>query len=624
MREIGTVISSSNGTAMVQVPRTSSCEGCYGKECDCDEAIFVTATDPLNAPRGAKVEVNIQSGKMFSTVLVVFWLPLLFGLAGFFAVYFASLKLSGEPSEGLGILGAVIGAALSIPLILWTEKRTKKNRGFVITKILSMLLAFFLFQACGDSDSSSAVDGDKDLAPDGDVQETEQESNLEEESETETPLYRSNDGFIRDRQGRALLLRGVNLVHDYVKDMEDAEAGSTRTALGYIADSGLNAIRFVVDWNNIEPERDHYNEEFINRAVTAIRQATDEGLYVFLDMHQDLFGVGFGGGAPRYACDEAYYQSWQSVEPWFFNYFTTEVKACFDKLWSDEDLQARHTAAALKIVERIADQDLFIGFDPINEPAAGNTSYADFERVKLFNFYRSYSEALGKVAPGRLTFFEPCVATFNTKLDASFSGPLTDFEGVFAPHYYNASVEMKKQYDGKPEPDIKAAGAAAAIAERMGVPWMYGETGGTMETPNLDEFLFVLFGLLDQHMAGATLWLFKPGEEGFGLLNKSTGKWNGYAKAFLRPAPSAVAGTPKAFSWNYDTLTFSLTWKEDPKAGDTELLLPAWVRKVGYTLTVDGVETLPVYDSKDRRLLVSGGKGGTRTLTLVAKAAYPD
>lgn len=60
---------------------------------------------------------------------------------------------------------------------------------------------------------------------------------------------------------------------------------------------------------------------------------------MIIDMHQDLYGVGFGGNGVFYwVCDESLYESYELTEPWFVNYFTPEVQACFDVFWCDPDL----------------------------------------------------------------------------------------------------------------------------------------------------------------------------------------------------------------------------------------------------------------------------------------------
>jgi len=48
--------------------------------------------------------------------------------------------------------------------------------------------------------------------------------------------------------------------------------------------------------------------------------------------------------------------------------------------------------------------------------------------------------------PGRLFFIEPSV-TFSASWSCALPGPARDFKAVFAPHYYNPSVEMDRLWD---------------------------------------------------------------------------------------------------------------------------------------------------------------------------------
>jgi hypothetical protein len=73
---------------------------------------------------------------------------------------------------------------------------------------------------------------------------------------------------------------------------------------------------------------------------------------VVLDMHQDIYGEGFGGdGAPRWTCDESHYQKFTPTEPWYTNYVDPEVVACVDGFWQSETLRAHFHRAGVSVVE---------------------------------------------------------------------------------------------------------------------------------------------------------------------------------------------------------------------------------------------------------------------------------
>src|SRR5688572_2330687 len=115
------------------------------------------------------------------------------------------------------------------------------------------------------------------------------------------------DGFIRTADGRALVLRGVNL------------AGRNRWPpyfdfhgpddfLRVRRDWAMNSIRLITTWAAIEPVRGRYDEAYLDALAERVVWAGQAGLYVIIDLHQDVFGEGFGGdGFPRWTCDETRY-----------------------------------------------------------------------------------------------------------------------------------------------------------------------------------------------------------------------------------------------------------------------------------------------------------------------------
>ncbi len=340
-------------------------------------------------------------------------------------------------------------------------------------------------------------------------------------------------------------------------------------------------------------------------------------------MHQDMFGRGFDGdGAPYWACDQSYYDSYQPNPMFILNYFSSQVKACFHKFWTTPALRHSQESAARAAAERIAGYDHVLGFDTFNEPSFGTTSITTFERSALMPFDEEFAARVGEAIPGRAFFFEPTF-TFTVTRACAFDGPVTAFTGVFAPHYYNPSVELSHLWDGNVA-DVQAVVALAAqTAERLQVPWLLGEMGGAKDTPNLSDYLFTLYRELDQQMAGALLWLYQRGDNGFHLIDQATDDWTPHARAFLRPVPSLVAGTPTAFTWDYDNGLFQFSWDADPQAGETEIVLPAWVREVGFEVSVNGVPTTPVLNARGNRLRIAASRPGPIVLDMRVNGQYP-
>lgn len=392
----------------------------------------------------------------------------------------------------------------------------------------------------------------------------------------------------------------------------------------HIADSGFNAVRLVIEWYQIEALQGVYDTAYLELLRQHVQWADEAGLFVFVDMHQDMFGRGFNGdGAPYWACDQSYYDSYHPDPVFFLNYFSGQVRACFQKFWTTPALRRSQETAAQAAAERIAGYDHLIGFDTFNEPSFGTTSIASFERSALMPFHEEFAAVVGKAIPGRAFFFEPAL-TFTGLRQCAFEGPVTAFTGVFAPHYYNPSVELAQLWDGNEDEVHDIVTLAADTAQRLQVPWIFGEMGGSKLTPNFSEYLFTLYRELDQRLAGAFLWLYQKGDNGFHLIDQSTNDWTPHARAFLRPVPSLVAGTPTAFSWDYANGIFQFSWTADPQAGETEIILPAWVVEVGFEVGVNGAPTSPMLNPRGNRLLIAASSPGPMTIEIHVNGGYPE
>jgi len=138
------------------------------------------------------------------------------------------------------------------------------------------------------------------------------------------------DGAVRDAEGRTLVLRGVNLgaVHrnaPYTDELVPADYERLR------AEWGFSAIRFLITWAAVEPSPGTYDDAYLDWVAERMAWADAAGLAVIVDMHQDVFGEGFGfAGAPRWACDASRYDAFVRQEPWSVNYAEPNVMACFD------------------------------------------------------------------------------------------------------------------------------------------------------------------------------------------------------------------------------------------------------------------------------------------------------
>ncbi|MBR7146593.1 MAG: SoxR reducing system RseC family protein [Oscillospiraceae bacterium] len=116
-----------NGRAEISVPRKSACghdcEECAG--CGVSgSSVRAVASNPIGARVGDKVVVESSSKKLYGMILIVYMLPLLFFLVG----YFASAAL---PSEGLRYAVAIAAFLLGILPAIAYDRKEKRSGGMV-------------------------------------------------------------------------------------------------------------------------------------------------------------------------------------------------------------------------------------------------------------------------------------------------------------------------------------------------------------------------------------------------------------------------------------------------------------------------------------------------------------
>ncbi len=183
------------------------------------------------------------------------------------------------------------------------------------------------------------------------------------------------DRLFIDQHGRQVLLNGVNLVN---KNPEEGYIGPEGVEeFKNFRKWGFNVIRLGVIWDGLEPEPGVYNEAYLKKIEEQIEWAKDNNLFVFLDMHQDLFSVKFSDGAPEWATlDEGEEHITGAV--WSDSYLISPaVQKSWDNFWANKPVsdgmgvQDHYAKAVQHLAKRYINNPAVIGFDIMNEPFAG-------------------------------------------------------------------------------------------------------------------------------------------------------------------------------------------------------------------------------------------------------------
>lgn len=188
--------------------------------------------------------------------------------------------------------------------------------------------------------------------------------------------YIQVDGTIlRDAEGRMLILRGLNYVN---KDKDNNFLNLTKDeAFVNMKKWGYNATRLGVNWSALEPKPGEYDTTYLKDLDKRLQYAKQHGIYVILDMHQDLYSIKFGNGAPLWATlDEGKPHITGGI--WSDAYYISPaVQTSFDNFWKNTPVanglgvQDCYINTWQMLAKRYKNDRNIIGFDVMNEPFIG-------------------------------------------------------------------------------------------------------------------------------------------------------------------------------------------------------------------------------------------------------------
>jgi endoglycosylceramidase len=394
-----------------------------------------------------------------------------------------------------------------------------------------------------------------------------------------------------DAVGRVALHRGMNVSGD-AKYTADHLPALSDTSIQTMLDAGITFARVLTFWDAVEPEEGAYDEAYLAGLDALLGRLDAAGLTVMLDMHQDVWGVGFGGdGAPRWTCDEALYESFEPPSgSWYLAYLSDEVQACFDSFWADPGLQEQFAAAWARLAEIGRRHPSVAGYDLLNEPFWGTSTQEEFEEVLLPAFYERVAAGIRAVDDERCDFGpwrRPCrflalePSTQANILPSRLVFP--DLDGlVFAPHFYPLYAEEGTGFDGDLTHEIEHLEEIIAHGQDQGVPVLLGEFGIFSTHGTEEAYVRGLLDTFESHAAGTAYWSWDP-HDTYGVLTPEDEP--GYLlPAWYRPYFSALPAANLAIEPLADGMRARFT----ATAGDRVVaMVPA---ACAATTTVEGAE----------------------------------
>jgi len=193
--------------------------------------------------------------------------------------------------------------------------------------------------------------------------------------------------------------------------------------------AGFNSIRLAVTWESLEPVPGVYDATYLSRLSQIVSWADEQGLYVFLDMHEDLFSrhvaprkgtIGLPplltpssgqDGAPRWATITG---GWPSLAPFGIGQANPAMLVAFQGLWSNKvipgipqgaapgpGLQDHFIGALAALARTFANCTTVAGLELMNEPQQGTTlDWTIASRDFLYPFYSRVAQAITGVRDG--------------------------------------------------------------------------------------------------------------------------------------------------------------------------------------------------------------------------------
>lgn len=395
-----------------------------------------------------------------------------------------------------------------------------------------------------------------------------------------------------NESGREIILHGVNVL------CREANLGhfypDFENAFPFFKRMGFNLLRFGIFWHGVEPQPGVYDEAYLDRVKEIVNLAESQGIYIILDMHQDLFAQKFGDGAPDWACLDEGLPHPENCTIWCNAYLESDaVIRAADNFWANapaEDgvgLLDHYSAMWEKIAETFDDCSNVIGFEPMNEPFMGSIAreafgiatqkmmeknlafdlakpetisleeqvtfmgivserFLEFDRTTLMEFYRRMQSAVRKhsdkpIVTGGNIYCSTNIPTGIERLD--------DGKQIYAPHGYDSVVDSDR-YESFSKTNVEMLYAEKRRGQdRLKLPNIAGEWGAFPSAEFTNDLIRHMNGIIEKYLWGSAYCEYRPGMESD--LNFTS---------LCRTYPAETAGMLDGYHYDESTHHFEMTF----------------------------------------------------------------
>lgn len=427
--------------------------------------------------------------------------------------------------------------------------------------------------------------------------------------------------IIQDQLGRQLILHGLNTSSSSKADPERLPWIKELDVEREYNEFGFNFVRYLILWDAIEPQKGVFDYNYLAKVEERVNWYTSRGMYVMLDMHQDLYSIKFGGdGAPEWAIrtDGAKPIDFGEDTPWWLKNIDARVVNSWINFWSytkHKDLQDHYLMAWQEVVKKFKDNPYVIGYDIMNEPWGGDLLKVfitgEFEREQLTAFYNRMIPGIRAIDNEKYIFFEPTPAPVTFGVPSKLR-PVKDTRVpsrlVYAPHCYPYDTHEGGGYTAGSKKNLidweRERKKETSPTVHGDIPLLTGEFGLSPGNSEFDVYLRDFNNMSDRNQWH---WAYWSNDDGGWSPIRHDGTPTPILEHLVRVYPYAVAGKISSFSYNPQTKVFEMTYMSNADINaPSEIIVPAMCYPSGYNIEITGITAYTTsYSDRGKKLSIN-------------------
>lgn len=407
-----------------------------------------------------------------------------------------------------------------------------------------------------------------------------------------------------NESGKEVILHGVNVLCRE-RDNNHFYPG-LENAFPFFRKMGFNLIRLGIFWDGAEPEPGKLDLGYLEKVKSYVELAEENGIYVLLDMHQDLFAQKFIDGAPDWACLDEGLPHPDNCKLWYEAYLQSDaIIRAADNFWANKPAEdgvglLDHYEAMWEEIARIfGNCPNVIGLEPMNEPFMGSLARAsfgeatmkmmaknpafdlakpeqippeqaaefmglvaekflEFDRTTLMDFYRRMERAI------RRRSGKPIVTGGNIYCSTDVPTGIERLETaqIYGPHGYDSVVDSDR-YESFSKENVERIYLHKHQAQkRLGLPTIASEWGAFPSRDFTNDLIRHMNGIVEKYLWGSAYCEYRPGMES-----------DPNFSALCRAYPVETAGELLSYHYDEKNRRFTMTFRAE-SGGETKIFLP--------------------------------------------------